>query len=94
MTKHYHIKCGHEGCTNPEVEEWIIQGYDPEPTFIFCLEHAAEFGFCVYCGAFIGGTEDIFITGQPGLCFDCFMQIERELAYDDYDDYDDYDEED
>lgn len=88
----YQVKCGHEGCTNRDVVEWSIGGYDPQPVFFFCPEHAAEFGFCIWCGNFIGGTEDIFLTGQVGLCFECFYQMEEESRefYDEYeDDYDD-----
>lgn len=74
-----YTKCQHEGCTSEDVCDWTIQGYDPEPVFIFCAEHAAEFGFCLSCGAFIGGTEDVFLTGEDGLCFDCFIKVEREM---------------
>jgi hypothetical protein len=94
-----YTKCQHEGCTATDgIEDWTIQGYDPAPVFVFCADHAAEFGFCTSCGAFIGGTEDVFLTGQRGLCFDCFMAIEREIErscntdYDDWADYDYYDE--
>lgn len=93
MTRHY-TKCQHDGCTATDVCEWNIAGYDPEPVFVFCAEHAAEFGFCLSCGAFIGGTEDCFLTGQDGICFECFIQAERELNralnYDGDDEDDDY----
>ncbi len=85
--------CQHDGCTVTDVEEWSIAGYDPEPVFVFCYKHAAEFGFCTSCGAFIGGTEDCFLTGRAGICFKCFTFEEeherREMEYqfgdDDYD---------
>jgi hypothetical protein len=66
--------CQHEGCT-AEAEEWCIDGYDPVPTFVYCHEHAAEFGFCLWCGHFIGGTEDVFLTGQVGMCFECVIRM-------------------
>lgn len=84
MVRKQYMKCQHDGgCqnTDSEIREWSIAGYDPEPVFILCDEHAAEFGFCLYCGAFIGGTEDIFKTGQRGLCFECFIEIERDLDH-------------
>ena len=81
--------CGHAGCAATTVSEWTIAGYDPEPTFWLCAEHAAAFGFCLSCGAFIGGTEDVFLTGETGLCFECFMDMQREehsLGYENDDD--------
>lgn len=75
-----YTKCQYPGCTATEgIEEWTIWGYGPAPIFVYCAEHAAQSGFCLSCGAFIGGTEDVFLTGQKGLCFDCFLQIEREM---------------
>ena len=71
--------CEHEGC-NEVGNEYVIFGYVRAPHFTFCDQHAADFGFCVYCGNFIGGTEDVFITGQSGMCFDCYIQLEQELA--------------
>ena len=56
--------------------------YAPFVLVNFCDEHAAKFGFCTSCGAFIGGTEDVFLTGQEGLCFDCFVSIKDELEGD------------
>lgn len=76
------MKCEHEGCKERASGEWRIEGYDPVPVFHFCDEHAAEFGFCTSCGAFIGGTEDVFLTGQTGLCFDCYISIKDELEGD------------
>lgn len=70
--------CQHENC-DKEGSVWTIEGYDPPPQFCLCDDHAAEFGFCVYCGAFIGGTEDVFLTGRSGMCFDCYSEMEREF---------------
>jgi hypothetical protein len=80
----------HNGGCEGRVQEWAIEGYDPVPVFVLCEQHAAEFGFCTSCGAFIGGTEDVFLTGQQGLCFDCFRFLDEELrhAVDTYDDQD------
>lgn len=80
--------CQHEGC-GEYGEMYTIQGYDPEPIFCFCPDHAAEFGFCVVCGAFIGGTEDVFRVGQTGLCFDCFIELREEPYSSEYDEWDD-----
>lgn len=94
MTRAY-TKCQHDGCTATDgIEEWTIWGYEPAPIFVLCPEHAAEFGFCLWCGAFIGGTEDIFLTGQKGLCFDCFISMEREMGRAYTSDYDDDEEDD
>jgi hypothetical protein len=76
------VKCEQEGCKERASGEWRIEGYDPVPVFNFCDEHAAKFGFCTSCGAFIGGTEDVFLTGQEGLCFDCYISIKDELEGD------------
>lgn len=78
-TKKYMVKCQHEGCTSDSVSEWSIGGYEPEPVFFFCHEHAAEFGFCLDCGSYIGGTEDVFLTGRTGICFQCYEREQREL---------------
>jgi hypothetical protein len=83
------MKCEHEGCTKRASGEWYIAGYDPVPVFHFCDEHAASFGFCLICGAFIGGTEDVFMTGQEGLCFECFVSVRDELDGDLRFDYED-----
>lgn len=80
--------CQHEGCIEVGTV-WTIQGYDPEPEFLLCEEHAAEFGFCTYCGNFIGGTEDEFLVGRKGICFDCNRQIDDEFRADTGGDYDD-----
>lgn len=63
-----------------EAQTYVIQGYEPPlPRFDLCSKHAAEFGFCLSCGAFIGGTEDVFLTGKEGLCFECFSAEQREI---------------
>ena len=82
--------CEHEHC-GELANAYTIEGYDPAPTFYFCDEHAAAFGFCLSCGAFIGGTEDVFLVGREGLCFDCFTAERREYerSYDYGDDDDD-----
>lgn len=83
------LVCQHAGCTDPNVSEWVITGYEkPLPTFYYCPQHAAEAGFCVYCGAFVGGTEDFLKSGVQGLCFDCFYQLEEEprAFWEEYDD--------
>lgn len=72
------LRCDHDGC-NERARQWTITGYDDPPTFDFCTTHAAEFGFCLSCGNFIGGTEDVFKTGRPGICFECFLQEAREM---------------
>lgn len=81
------MKCEQEGCKE-RGNEYQIAGYDPVPVFHFCDDHAAAFGFCLHCAAFIGGTEDVFLVGQEGLCFDCFIAINDELERDEYPDYD------
>lgn len=80
------MKCEQEGCKE-RGNAYYIEGYDPVPEFHFCEEHAAKFGFCLSCGAFIGGTEDVFLTGREGQCFDCFNAERREYerGYDDDD---------
>lgn len=60
-------------------EVWTIEGYANPPKFVLCDKHAAEFGFCLTCGAFIGGTEDCFLTGQDGVCFECYSREQREF---------------
>lgn len=85
--------CQHENCG--ELGDWYaIDGYEPVPEFCFCPDHAAEFGFCLLCGAFIGGTEDVFLVGREGMCFDCFNaerhEYERSYDYSDDDDWEDY----
>jgi hypothetical protein len=85
--------CQHEGCT-AEAEEWCIDGYDPVPTFVYCHEHAAGFGFCLWCGHFIGGTEDVFLTGQVGMCFECFIREQQEHDRDMFGDDDEHDDSD
>lgn len=81
------MKCSHDGCSRMDAEVWSVYGTD-DSTFALCDEHAAEFGFCLYCGAFIGGTEDVFKVGMSGLCFDCFIQQREEMEYELDDDYD------
>lgn len=90
----YYVTCSehHKGDCEGDVQEWFIEGYDPVPKFILCDKHAAEFGFCTYCGGFIGGTEDVFITGRTGLCFDCFMQLEHDMSEPLYDEDTYYDD--
>lgn len=93
----YYVTCSreHEGGCEGDVQEWFIDGYDPVPAFVMCEKHAADFGFCTHCGGFIGGTEDIFLTGKKGLCFDCSIkenaEMERalnaDMGYDDEDLY-------
>lgn len=87
--------CQHEGCTSQEATEWCIDGYESVPCFVYCPEHAAEFGFCLWCGRYIGGTEDVFITGQEGLCFECFyreqQKHDRDMFGDEIDDDEDED---
>ncbi len=75
------MKCEHEGCTE-RASGWSILWSEPPAEFNFCDKHAAEFSFCLTCGNFIGGTEDVFLTGQEGLCFDCFIQLRDELEGD------------
>jgi hypothetical protein len=84
------MKCKHDGCKE-RGELYYIEGYDPVPEFCFCEDHAAEFGFCLLCGGFIGGTEDVFLVGQTGLCFECFHALRDEMEYADSGE-DDYDE--
>lgn len=84
------MKCEHEGCKE-RANEWCIPWNEPPAIFHFCDDHAAEFGFCLTCGNFIGGTEDVFLTGQDGLCFECFIQVRDELESDERFDYDDDD---
>ena len=75
------MKCEHDGCKE-RGEFYYIDGYIPVPEFLFCPDHAAKFGFCLTCGAFIGGTEDVFLTGRTGQCFDCFQAERREYKRD------------
>lgn len=84
------MKCEQEGCTE-RGDAYYIEGYDPVPEFHFCPDHAAEFGFCISCGGFIGGTEDVFLTGQKGMCFDCFHAERREYERENDWENDDYD---
>ena len=49
------MKCEHDGCTE-RGDRYVIGGTGDEAEFYFCDGHAAEFGFCTFCGAFIGGT--------------------------------------
>lgn len=77
----------HKGGCEGDVQEWAIEGYDPVPVFVLCEQHASDFGFCTYCGAFIGGTEDVFLVGRTGLCFDCFMRLEHDMQSSIDDDY-------
>jgi hypothetical protein len=86
-----YTKCQHEGCTDAEPREWSISGYDPEPTFIYCDEHAADAGFCISCGNFYGGTEEFFISGARGLCCECKSEMEEDMYGSPYDE-DEYDE--
>ncbi len=86
MTARQYTKCQQDGCSSEDVQEWTIEGYDPVPVFVFCTDHAREFGFCLHCGAFIGGTEDVFLTRQDGICFECFTRQERATYEIDYDD--------
>jgi hypothetical protein len=73
-------------------DQWDIWGYgEPAPRFYYCREHAARFGFCLSCGAFVGGTEDFLRTGQEGLCFDCYWTEQQEIERVFYDDDDDDD---
>lgn len=81
------MRCSHDGCKRMDAELWSVYGTD-DSTFALCYDHAAAFGFCLTCGAFIGGTEDVFKVGMEGMCFDCFIQLSDEMAYagDEYDD--------
>ena len=79
------MKCSHDGCQSMDAELWSVYGTD-DSTFALCSEHAAEFGFCLMCGAFVGGTEDVFLTGRDGICFDCFCRERDEMEYDDDED--------
>ena len=78
-------KCEHDGCNSLDVSVWTIYGYDGDPSFVMCTPHAIEFGFCPSCGAYIGGTEDTFLTGSD-ICFECYTaeQREYERCFDDY----------
>lgn len=69
--------------------EWDELEGDPANTTTLCNDCARGL-FCLYCGSFTGGTEDIFLYGDSE-CSNCSGWREE---YDDdqyYDDYDDFD---
>lgn len=85
-------KCQVDGCTNDDVQHYEIIGYDPEPQFEYCDQHAYEAGFCTNCGAFFGGTEEFFMSKCPRICSECCEDINEDLDLGHPDDFDDEDE--
>jgi len=64
-----------EGCTEPALG--CCYPDDDQPSEFYCCTHAAENGFCWLCGTFCGGLES-FEFFHPGLCDQCYDQIQHE----------------
>ena len=66
------MNCDHEGCTNPPDEYTYPDGLPAH----LCEEHSKGI-FCPGCGAFTGGTEEIFIYGEFA-CSNCAGELESD----------------
>ena len=62
--------------------------YPGGPRFL-CPKHAAEAGYCPYCGAYVGGTEDELDVWTYGMCSDCLADDEFDDDEDEFDDDED-----
>lgn len=67
-------------CGKPDAGQF----YNPDESEVWLCEDCASGLFCLGCGAFTGGTEDIFLYGRYG-CSNC-----SHLQEEDEDDYYDY----
>lgn len=69
--------CEHEGCESTDTIRCINLYHPDDPENWYCPEHAAEEGFCSCCGIFSAGIES-FDFIHPGLCDNCYDQIEAD----------------
>lgn len=76
--------CEVEGC------ERDATGYPyPGGPWFLCPKHAAEAGYCPYCGAYVCGTEEKLDVWTYGMCSDCLADDEFDDDEDEFDDDED-----
>ena len=92
MTAETATLCEQEGCQNegipcwyPDYVEKIVGDQLPPPDHYYCGDHTFDQGFCSVCGDFWGGIES-FEFHHPGLCDNCYSEVDQERhEYDDDD---------
>jgi len=68
--------CDHEGCE----QLGDIYRYSDGHLAVFCAAHAAEAGFCPYCGSYVRGCEeDDLALILYGMCDECADEVEEDL---------------
>lgn len=64
--------CEHENCDKQATVNCRFEQCSEKPDFICCAAHAEEHGFCVACGCFCAGTNDL---NSAGYCDVCYAEI-------------------
>lgn len=85
--------CEHVENDTPCTEDatpWFLQSLDTEPVGYYCDKHAADFGFCISCGAFCAGFEHYDFSPIEGYCGNCVEHLRAEMGEYDDDEYDEY----
>lgn len=74
------MKCEHKDCDSEDTIECRLYDYEKHEDIIFhyCSKHAEANGFCCCCGDFWGGIES-FEFWHPGLCDNCYDDIQAEM---------------
>lgn len=75
--------CEEDGC-NEEGVVYIYYDYETKgyEQFVFCYDHAYEFGFCPGCRYFLRGAEEWFDFDLGGvkMCYECTQELRTELG--------------
>jgi len=80
-------RCWQPGCTETDTIKCRVYERDEADgkwkpdIFRYCHDHAKENGFCYCCGELCAGIESYEFT-HPGLCDNCFDQIEADMGWD------------
>lgn len=72
-------RCEHDECS----QHGKTRTYPDGNAICLCDEHAIDFGFCLLCDTFVGGTEDVFLTEMRGVCWECYAEAMIEAEADD-----------
>jgi hypothetical protein len=83
-------ECEEESCTSIEAREyhWLVVEPGESDVVWYCDDHAAEAGFCLWCGHFGAGSEEYDFSRHKGYHRDCFEEMRYDVG--DFDEEEDW----